>query len=126
MVTEAYSNPLQTVVDEFKILSPETSNVLIFRNDGQTVANNKATSEDQTKKIISNFASIASQTQSVGDVECLTIQAGDCQLNITAIGNLYLATVSSRAANQEIVKSLTQVVVPTVARLVDQLAGFDY
>ncbi|HEX7482425.1 MAG TPA: hypothetical protein VF350_03040 [Candidatus Bathyarchaeia archaeon] len=121
MVTEAYSNPLQTVVDEFKTLSPETSKILIFRNNGQTVANNKATSEDQAKKIISNFASIASQTQSVGDVECLIIQAGDSQLNITAIGNLYLATVASRAANQQVVKSLTQVVVPTVARLVDQL-----
>jgi hypothetical protein len=120
-VTEAYSDPLQTVVNEFKTLSPETSNILIFRNNGQTIANNEATSEDQVKKIISNFAIIASQNQSIGDVECLTVQAGDSQLNIIGVGNLYLATVSSRAANQEIVKSLTRVVVPTISRLVDQL-----
>jgi hypothetical protein len=37
------------------------------------------------------------------------------------MGNLYLATISSRKANQEIVKSLTQVVVPTIAHFVDQL-----
>jgi len=30
-VTEVYSNPLQTVLDEFKTLSPETTNVLIFK-----------------------------------------------------------------------------------------------
>jgi len=49
------------------------------------------------------------------------MQTGESQLNITAMGNLYLATVSSREANQEIVKSLTQVVVPTIAHFVDQL-----
>jgi predicted regulator of Ras-like GTPase activity (Roadblock/LC7/MglB family) len=123
MVTEAYSNPLQTVVDEFKTLSPETNKVLIFRKSGQIVANTKAASEDQAKRIISNFTCIASQSQSIGDVEYLTIQAGDSQLIITAINNLYLATVSSRATNQEIIKSLTQVVVPTVVHLVDQIAS---
>jgi hypothetical protein len=122
-VTEANSNPLQTLIDELKILSPETSNALIFKNNGQTVANTQATTEDQTKKVIANFGNIALQGQAIGGVECLTIQAGDSQLIITAMSNLYLATVSSRAANQEIVKSLTQVVVPTIARFVDHLAS---
>jgi hypothetical protein len=120
-VTEAYSNPLQTVLDEFKTLSPETTNVLIFKNNGQTIANTQDTTEDQTKKLIANFGSISLQAQTIGDVEGLTIQTGESQLNITAMGNLYLATVSSRKANQEIVKSLTQVVVPTIAHFVDKL-----
>jgi hypothetical protein len=123
MVNEAYSNPIQTIVDEFKTLSPETNKVLIFRKSGEIVANTKATSEEQARKLISNFTSITSETQSIGDVECLTVQAGDSQLNITAINNLYLATVSSRATNQEIVKSLTQIVVPTVVHLVDLIAS---
>ena len=123
-MTEAYSKPFQTVIDEFKTLSPETSIALIFNNNGQAVANTQATTEDQTKKLIANFGNIAFHGQAIGGVECLTIQAGDSQLNITAMGNLYLATISSRAANQEIVKSLTQIVVPTIARLVNQLASY--
>ncbi len=119
-MTEAYSNPLQTVIDELKTLSPETTNVLIFKNNGQTIANTKATNEDQTKKLIANFENISLPAQSIGGVECLTIQTGGSQLNITAMDSLYLATVSSRKANQEIVKSLTQVVIPTIARLVEQ------
>jgi hypothetical protein len=122
-VTEANSNVLQTIIDEFKNLSPETTNALIFTSNGQTIANTKATSEDQAKKIITNFNSIALQTQTIGGIENLTIQAADNQLNITAINNLCLATVSSRAANQEIVKSLTQVLVPTVVNLVEQVAS---
>ncbi len=124
-MTEAYSNPLQTVIDEFKTLSPETTNVLIFKNNGQTIANTQATNENQTKKLIASFGNISLQAQSIGGVECLTIQTGGSQLNITAMDSLYLATVSSRKANQEIVKSLTQVVVPTIAHLVEQLESLE-
>jgi hypothetical protein len=122
-VTEANSNALQTIIDEFKNISPETTNALIFKNDGQTIANTQATTEDQTKKLITNFNDIAQQAETIGGIENLTIQGADSQLSITSINDFYLATVSSRTANQEIVKSLTHVVVPTVVRLVDQLAS---
>jgi hypothetical protein len=114
-VTEAYSNPLQTVIAEFKNISPETTNALIFKSNGQIT-------EDQTKKLIVHFNNLTSQAETIGGIETLTIQAADSQLYITAINSLYLATVSSRAANQEIVKSLTDVLVPTVVRLIDQVA----
>jgi hypothetical protein len=119
-MTEAQSNSLQTIVDEFKNLSPETTNAIIFKNNGQTIANTKATTQDQARKLILNFGNIESQAQSIGGIENLTIHATESQLNITATDSFYLAMVTSRSANQEIVKSLTQVVVPTVVRLIDQ------
>ena len=122
-MTEAYSNPLQTFIDEFKNISPETTNALIFKSDGQIIANTQATTEDQTKKLIDYFNNISQYAETIGGIENLTIQAAERQLNITAINSNYLATVSSRAANQEIVKSLTHVLVPTVVRLVDQVAS---
>jgi len=119
-VTEAQTNPLQTILDEFKTLSPETTSATVFNNDGQTLANTRTTSEEQIKKLVTNFCSINQQAQTIGGIESLTIQAADNQLTITTMNSLYLATVSSRAANQEIVKSLTQVVVPTVAKFIGQ------
>ncbi|MCL4430076.1 MAG: hypothetical protein M1167_04920 [Chloroflexi bacterium] len=122
-MTEAQPNALQTVLDEFKTLSPEITSALVFKGNGQTIASVGAANEDQTKKLVLNFGGIAEQAQAIGGVENLTIQAADSQLNITAMNSLYLATVSSRGANQEIVKSLTQVVVPTVVRLIDQIGS---
>ena len=119
----AYSEVLQTIIDEFKTVSPETKNAVIFKNNGQAIANTKATTEDQTRNLILNFSNIAIRAESIGGVENLTIQADDSQLAITAMNSFYLATVSSRAANPEIVKSLTHVLVPTVVRLVDELAS---
>jgi hypothetical protein len=122
-VTEANSNVLQTIIDEFKNLSPETTNALIFTNNGQTIANTKTTSEEQTKKFLTDFSSIAQHAETIGGIENLTIQAADSLLNITAMNTLYLATVSSRAANQEILKSLAHVLVPTFVNLVEQVAS---
>jgi hypothetical protein len=122
-VTEAYSDPLQTFINEFKNISPETTNALIFKSDGQIIANTQATTEDQTKKLIDYVNNISQYAETIGGIENLTIQASDRQLNITAIDSNYLATVSSRAANQEIVKSLTHVLVPTIIRLVDKVVS---
>jgi hypothetical protein len=88
-VTEAYFSALQTIIDEFKTISPETTNALMFKSNGQTIANTKATTEEQTKKLITNFNSITQQAETIGGIENLTIQATDSQLNITAMNNLF-------------------------------------
>ena len=120
-MTEAYSNPLQTIIDEFKNISPEITNTFIFKNDGQTIASSEANTEEQSKRIITNFNNLIQPAEAIGGIENLTIQATNSKLNIIAMDTLYLATVSLRAANPKIVKSLTQVVVPIVVRLVDQI-----
>jgi hypothetical protein len=122
-MTMVNSNTLQTIIGELKNISPETTtSALIFQNNGQIIATLETTTEDQTKKLILNLSNIASQANSIGGVENLAIQAVDSQLNISTMNNLYLATVSSRAANQEIIKSFTQVLIPTVVNLLEQLA----
>ena len=120
MVTEAYSNPIQIILEEIKNISPET-NALIFKNNGQTIACTQTITETQTKKLVANFGSIALQAEAIEGIENFTIQAADSQLNIVAVDDCFLATFSSRTANPEILKSLTQVVVPTVIRLVNQI-----
>ncbi len=120
-MTEAYTNPLQTIVKEIKNISPETTNALIFRNNGEIVADTQATTENQSREFTTTFADIALQAQTIGGIENFSIQTPDSELNIVAVDDCFLATVSSRQANQEILKSLTKVLVPTVVRLFNQV-----
>jgi predicted regulator of Ras-like GTPase activity (Roadblock/LC7/MglB family) len=121
-VTEAYSTALQTIINEFKNISPEITNTFIFKKDGEIVASTETTSEDQNKKLIAAFNDIADQAETIGDIETLTIQGANSQLSITSMNNRYLVNVSSHAANEKIVKTLTHVIVPTVVKLVDQIS----
>jgi hypothetical protein len=120
-VTEAYTSPLQTLLGEFKNINPEITNVFIFKKAGEVLAHNENTSEEQTKNFNRAFNSLNEQAQILGGVENLTIQGADKHLNIAAINNLYLVTVSSKAADPKAVESLTHVIVPTVVDLIDKI-----
>jgi predicted regulator of Ras-like GTPase activity (Roadblock/LC7/MglB family) len=119
-VTCSQPEVLQTVVDEYSNLSPQTTNVFIFRKHGETIAANQATTEDQTKPAIANFADLAAKTELIGNLESLTINGVSEQLIISTIDDLYLATVSSKKANLKTLRSLSQVLIPTIVRLIDQ------
>ena len=120
-MTEAYSTALQIIISEFKNITPEIKNTFIFKKDGEIVASTETTSEDQSKKLIAAFNDIADLSETIGGIETLTIQGADSQLSITSMNNRYLVNVSSRAADEKIVKTLTSVIVPTVVKLVDQI-----
>jgi len=121
-VTDATSTALQTIIDEFKNISPEISATSIFKNDGEIVARTETVTDDQVKNLIVAFNSVYSQTQILGNIENLFIQGADSQLSIVAMNKRFLATVSSRAANERVLNSLTRVLVPTVVKLADQFA----
>ena len=118
-MTEANADALQIIIDEFKNLSPEITKSFMFNKDGEILASDESTTEEESKKLIAAFNNVAEHAQVIGGVENLTIQGVDRQLNIVATNNRYLTTVSSRAADEKIVKSLTRVIVPTVLGLMD-------
>ena len=121
-MTEAYSNALQTIINEFKNIIPEITNTFIFKKNGEIIASTETAAEDQNKKLITAFNDIADRAENIGGIETLTIQGANSQLSITSMDNRYLVNVSSRAADEKMVKMLTRVIVPTIVKLVDQIS----
>ena len=121
-MTENYSVALQTIINEFKNITPEITNTFIFKKNGEIIASTETTTEDQNKKLIAAFNDLTDQAETIGGIEALSIQGADGQLSITSMNNRYLANVSSRAADEKMVKMLTSVIIPTVVKLVDQIS----
>jgi len=119
-LTCVQSEVLQTVVDEFANLSSETTNAFIFKENGETVASDRVTTEDQTKSVVTSFTNLSLQSDIIGGLENLSIRGATSQIQVAAIENLYLATVSSREADPKIINSLTHVLVPTIVKLLNQ------
>lgn len=116
---DSNSNPLQTIIEEFKNFSPQLASAFIYKDNGETIAASKDTSQENIKCLFNNFNNINQLAKDIEQMEVLTIRGKKGQLAITAINNYFLATVSEGEANQKIVKSLTQVIVPTVIKLLD-------
>jgi len=121
-VTEASSTALQTIIGEFKNISPDLTSAFVFKKDGEILASTETITEDQAKKLCEAYDEIADQAEVIGGVEALTIQGVSRQLSVTSMDNYYLATVSSREADEKMVKALTCVIVPTVMKLLDQIS----
>ncbi len=113
---------IQTLIGEFKTLSPDITNALVFRSNGETLAANEGTTPEQTQTLINSLNSIT-HTEFIGGIENFTIQDVNTQLTVRKIGEIYLAMVSSRSEDQKIVKSLTEVVGPTFIRLAFESAA---
>jgi len=119
-LTCVQSEVLQTVVDEFANISSETTNVFIFNENGETVASDRVTTEDQTKSVVTSFTNLSLQSDIIGGLENLSIRGATSQIQVATIENLYLATVSSREADPKIINSLTHVLIPTIVKLINE------
>ena len=107
---------LQTVIGEFKTLSPDIVNAVVFKVDGETLASSGNTTPEQTQTLIASLNGIT-HSECIGGIENLTIQDTTARLSVTSVGRVYLAVVSLRLADQKIIKSLSEVIAPTVIRL---------
>ncbi len=113
-MTQADVNEVQTILDEFKNICPEITRCSLFKENGDALASSQEATNDEGQKVIAAFNSIAGYNEILSGMATLTVQGPDRQLCVLSTNNHYLATVSSRAANEKVVKSLTCVVVPTV------------
>jgi len=121
-VTEAESFALQTIISEFRNISPEITNAFLFKKNGEVIARIEPTALDLTAGLISAFHHVGDKANGIGGIENLSIQAADSELTVVSMSDRFLATVSSRSADPRVLKALTSVVVPTVVKLVDQTA----
>ena len=120
-VNEEPSITLQTVISQFRDISPEITRAFVFKKDGEILASiEDDVGEDQAKKIAASFDEVANYADVIGGVEALTIQGVSSQLEVSSANNCYLATAASRAANERMIKALTRVIIPTVVKLLDQ------
>lgn len=120
-MTQTYHEALQPIVAEFKNICPDITNAYVFDKEGKTVATSEKASKEQNQNAIAELNKIT-QAQCIGGIENLTIQGTHRQLSITAMNKLYLATVTSKTADQKVIKALSQTIVPTVVNLVDELS----
>jgi hypothetical protein len=121
-VTEGQANVLQTIIGEFKNISPEITNAFIFKADGEIVASDGETVDEQQKNLVTTINGISSKAEFIGSIKRLTLQGADRQLSISCMNNRYLATVFSRETDEKIITSLTCVLVPAIMGLVDELS----
>ncbi|MCW4028625.1 MAG: hypothetical protein NWE92_03135 [Candidatus Bathyarchaeota archaeon] len=108
---------LQTIIAEFKTLSPEITRTIIFDNTSTLCSEN--ISSKQCEKLVEQIKNLTEQTQPLGGIERFTLQGAANRLNLSTINNKHIVITTKRDANEKIVRSLTTVLLPSIIQLID-------
>jgi predicted regulator of Ras-like GTPase activity (Roadblock/LC7/MglB family) len=121
-MSQIYTSTLQTTLNEIKKAVPQISEDFIFKNDGSTTA-----SEDSSEELIKNFQNYFKDLKeniALANLESITIKGVNGQVNLTNINDeTYYTSISSSDADVKTLKILSNILVPTVVKLLDQIAA---
>jgi predicted regulator of Ras-like GTPase activity (Roadblock/LC7/MglB family) len=121
MNNQVYAFALENTLNEIEKVCPEVSNTFIFKEDGKIIARDKNTDEETINRTVGAFNALTERANTMGGLESVTIHDANGQVNITFIEDFYLATVTSKEADEKYVNALTRVLVPTVLKLIEKI-----
>lgn len=121
MSNQAYALALDNTLREVKNVCPDVTSIFVFEENAQTIAKDDDTSQETINKTVQAFQSVKAKSETAGGLDALTIQGSEGRVNIASINNFYLATVTSKEADEKFVNSLTRILIPTVVKLVNQI-----
>ena len=121
MDNEVYSFALKSALNEIQNICPDIRNSFIFREEGEIVATDENTSEKLVVHVMDSFDGVFEKADAIGGVESITLEGSKGKVNMSCINDLYLVTVTSRKADTNYVKTVTQVLIPTILRLLEKI-----
>lgn len=121
MVNEVYSLALKDTLNEMVHACPDIRNALIFSEDGEIIATDDGTPEDIAVHTVDALDEMLDKAESVGSLDNIAFAGADGWLNVSHFDNFYLVTVTSAQANADEPSGLTQVLVPTVLKVLKRI-----
>jgi len=127
MDNEAYAFALKNTLKEIKNISPNISHAFFFKEE-KILAKDENTDEETANSTVTAFNAITERTNAIGGLESVTFHGTSGKVNITCINDFYLATITSKEADEKYINTLTRVLVPTVLKLVEKIhpVSIDY
>jgi hypothetical protein len=120
MSREVYAFILENALDEIKNACPDVAHAFVFE-DGKIVAKDENTDEETIRSTMGAFDAIAERANAVGGVESITFHGAKARVTIDCLDDFFLATVTSKEADEKYINTLIRVWVPIVLRLAEKI-----
>jgi len=121
MDTEIYSFALKNTLNEIQNICPDIKNSFIYKEDGEIIAANEGTNEQTIVQVIDLFDNILDKAETIGDVESAAFSFSKGRINVSHFNDLYFVTVASNSLDQNYINTISNVLVPTVLKLIEKI-----
>ena len=120
MSNQVYALALKSTLQEIQNVCPDITSNFIFKNE-KILAKDQNMEEETATQTMDAFNKITETADIIGGLEAVTIQGVEGKVNIAALNDFHLTTVSSKEADEKYVNTLTRVLIPIVIKLVEEI-----
>ena len=120
MTIEPPSFIINSALGEIKSICPDISHIFIFKENSEIPAADESTEEKTKGNTVDVFTNLRSRSEFLGGLEYLKFKCNDRRVIISQMGSYYLTNVASNEVDEKYVNALTNVLIPTMLRLVDE------
>lgn len=121
MDDEVYAFAVKSTLNEIRNVCPEIISAFMFKEDGEIIAGDDATSEKTMVRVVDSLDAILEKADAIGGVNSVTFEGSKSRLNVSCINEVYLVTVTSEKADMKYVNAATRVMVPTILKLLEKI-----
>ncbi|NWF87638.1 hypothetical protein HXY32_07535 [Candidatus Bathyarchaeota archaeon] len=123
MDDEVYAFAVKSALNEIRNICPEIISAFMFKEDGEIIAGDDATSEKTMVRVVDSFDTILEKADAIGGVDSITFEGSKSRLNMSCMNEVYLVTVASEKADMKYVNATTRVIIPTVLKLLEKICS---
>lgn len=121
MNRDLYAEALKDTLTEIRNICPGINSSFIFTKDGTIVAGDTKTADITIRKALNSFQSVAEKAGTIGGLHNFSVDGDKGKVHILRINDMYLVTATSKNADTNNLRSVTQVIVPTVLKLLESI-----
>jgi len=118
---DLYAEALKNTLTEIRNICPGINSSFIFTKDGTIVAGDTKTADITIRKALNSFQSVAEKAGTIGGLHNFSVDGDKGKVHISRINDMYLVTATSENADANNLRSVTQVIVPTVLKLLESI-----
>ena len=121
MNRDLYAEALKNTLTEIRNVCPDINSSFIFKKDGTVVAGDTETADVTIRKALNSFQSVAEKAGTIGGLHNFSVDGDKGKVHISRINDMYLVTATSKNADTNNLRSVTQVIVPTILKLLESI-----
>jgi len=121
MDNDVYSFALRNALNEITNACPDIQSIFMFKEDGQLINGEEKTQEEAAVRTVDALGGILEKAEVLGGVRSIILEGNKGTVNVSRVNDFYLVTVVPEEADMKYINMFTNVLVPTVLKLVEKI-----
>lgn len=121
MENDVYSFALRNTLTEITNAWPDIQSIFLFKEDGDIISVEEKAQEEAAVRTVDALDGVLEKAKTLGGAQTIILEGTKGTVNVSRMNDFYLVTVVPEKADLKYINTLTNVLVPTVLKLLEKI-----